>query len=454
MDDLIIRSARWDITNCCNLQCIHCYTDRNFYSDLKLASVKLIIDKLYSLGVREINFSGKEPTLRKDIQDIIKFTSSKNIKANMTTNGTNNDFSIYFSLIDKGLDMLFFSLDGANASIHDEIRGKSTFSKTCKNIERCSDYIASRRLKTRIGISTTILKLNHRSIHKILDICQNLGIHMLAVNPVSLYGSASFRKDQLYVRPNNISKTWERICEKYSNMRSNFNMYLGTFPMEAKLLNIKYSLQLPVIQTGCSAGKTIYINNCGDALPCYMLPPVSHVIPAFKKYVRYWKIIDEPISYATVLFKPFIEYATNYNQKNNIGCHNCTDFLVCKRCPLIAVSDNDAITRCQIAKSKIARQKLEMTSDMRICLKTNFKGEVRKNKLYITLSLNDYKCEKEYELDPLTIGVWKHMMNGLSLEEVLQKIRKMFKSSDTINLDYVKEIVQFFWKENIIDLLE
>lgn len=451
MSDLVIVSARWDITSRCNLQCIHCYADRDSHSDLSYSAVRIIIDRLHSSGVKEINYSGKEPTMRKDILDIVKYSCTKGISVNMTTNGVNTNSAIYTSLIESGLDMLFFSLDGAAAAIHDRIRGSGNFCRTRSNIELCINYTAKKRMKTKIGISTTMQKLNYRSIHRILDLCQSLGIHMLVINPVSLCGSALSVKKRLYLEPDKIAKSWDRICSKYSNMNPSFNMYLGTFPMEAKLLNLRYSLDLPVVQTGCSAGKTVYIDHQGHVLPCYMLPLVVREVSAFRKYVKHWNIINEPMTKAAMYFKPFIDYATNYTQRGNLGCHDCSDFQVCRRCPLIAISDKEAITRCQIAKSQLALLRMNIVPDLKMRLKRDMAWDIRKGKLVVTTSQQDYRNEKEYELDHLGFEIWKRLVNEFTLQEVVQEITKVYSSSNVVNMDHLGEVVQYFWKENVLE---
>jgi radical SAM protein with 4Fe4S-binding SPASM domain len=125
--------------------------------------------------------------------------------------------------------------------------------------------------------------------------------------------------------------------------------------MEARLLNIKYDLDLPVIQNSCSAGKSLYINPSGKAFPCYMIPPIADVFPELNKYMTSWDILTEPISKAEEAFESFIKMARAHTQINHESCADCSEQADCSPCPLIANYDETSLARCKIAQ-RMAKQ--------------------------------------------------------------------------------------------------
>lgn len=77
------------VTTRCNMYCRGCYniveTDGN--TDIDLNKAKRIIDNLAKLSVLSVSFGGGEPTLYPYLIELAKYTRSKNILPNMTTNG-------------------------------------------------------------------------------------------------------------------------------------------------------------------------------------------------------------------------------------------------------------------------------------------------------------------------------------------------------------------------------
>lgn len=81
--------AHFAVTTRCNMYCKGCYntvkSDCN--ADIDLNKAKRIIDNLARLSVLSVSFGGGEPTLYPHIIELAKYTRSKNILPNMTTNG-------------------------------------------------------------------------------------------------------------------------------------------------------------------------------------------------------------------------------------------------------------------------------------------------------------------------------------------------------------------------------
>ena len=62
----------WNVTQRCNLKCVHCYAhakDRSFKNELSTEEGKALLDDLEQFGVPVILFSGGEPLMRKDLPE-------------------------------------------------------------------------------------------------------------------------------------------------------------------------------------------------------------------------------------------------------------------------------------------------------------------------------------------------------------------------------------------------
>ncbi len=80
--------ATFKVTHRCNLRCPFCDTWRIPMRDLPTKDIFKIIDRLADSTVTVLSLEGGEPTLRRDILDIIKYAHDRSFYLFMTTNGT------------------------------------------------------------------------------------------------------------------------------------------------------------------------------------------------------------------------------------------------------------------------------------------------------------------------------------------------------------------------------
>lgn len=87
--DININTVYFHVTQRCNLNCSYCYNKENLNKPDMLTTecVKKIIDKLKDINVQHINFTGGEILLRRDIEEIVKYTYDKGISSDILTNG-------------------------------------------------------------------------------------------------------------------------------------------------------------------------------------------------------------------------------------------------------------------------------------------------------------------------------------------------------------------------------
>jgi cyclic pyranopterin phosphate synthase len=135
------------ITEYCNFKCPYCrglkdeiYGNRK-KKELTLEEIKYNIDLwCENIPLENIRFSGGEPTLHKDIIEIVSYAKEKGIKRiAISTNGSNK-LSLYKKLIEVGCNDFSISLDACCAEDGDKMSGnvKGSFDIVVKNIEEIS----------------------------------------------------------------------------------------------------------------------------------------------------------------------------------------------------------------------------------------------------------------------------------------------------------------------------
>lgn len=134
--------CEWEVTNYCNMDCPCCSTltkDRNVAKDLSTSDALDIIDQLAEMGTKTLHFSGGEPTLRKDLPDLITRAKQNNIMVSFTTNGS-APISVMERLIHA--DIIRVSIDGSE-DYHDKHR---LYNGAYKKATATLQYLRSRNL--------------------------------------------------------------------------------------------------------------------------------------------------------------------------------------------------------------------------------------------------------------------------------------------------------------------
>ncbi len=163
----------WNMTQRCNLKCIHCYArseDLSYNNELNHEQSLAMIDDLAQFGVPVLLFSGGEPTVHPRLVEYAKYAVSKGMRAVISTNGTliTKEKAKIFKEI--GLSYVGISLDGLEET-HDKFRGvKGTFKKAMEAIENCQEA------GIKVGLRFTLNKKNVKDVPGIFDLLEEKNI--------------------------------------------------------------------------------------------------------------------------------------------------------------------------------------------------------------------------------------------------------------------------------------
>jgi len=164
----------WNMTQRCNLKCVHCYAHAvepsNHKDPISTDQAKAMIDDLAKFGAPVILFSGGEPLVREDLVDLAKYATSTGMRAVISTNGTLITKAKARELKEVGLSYVGISLDGAEA-VHDKFRGVAgSYKQALKGVENCQ----AEGLK--VGLRFTINKRNASEIPHLFDLIEALEV--------------------------------------------------------------------------------------------------------------------------------------------------------------------------------------------------------------------------------------------------------------------------------------
>jgi MoaA/NifB/PqqE/SkfB family radical SAM enzyme len=144
--------AALKVTTRCTLQCRHCPWTARPAEDLPLSRWNEIMADLARSGVLHLVIEGGEPTLRDDLEDLIRCGKRHGMRVTVATNAVR-------PLEAYSPDRFLVSVDGLQDA-HDGLRGAGSFERLVKNLETAR---APRVALVSIG------RLNRDQIRGILD---------------------------------------------------------------------------------------------------------------------------------------------------------------------------------------------------------------------------------------------------------------------------------------------
>ena len=127
----------WELTYACNLSCVHCLSSsgRRDPRELTTEECFAVVDELERLQVFYVNLGGGEPMMRADFFEIVEYAVDHHVGVKFSTNGTYIDAEAARRL--AGMDYLDvqISLDGADASVNDAVRGEGSYDAAIQAME-------------------------------------------------------------------------------------------------------------------------------------------------------------------------------------------------------------------------------------------------------------------------------------------------------------------------------
>jgi MoaA/NifB/PqqE/SkfB family radical SAM enzyme len=272
----------------CNCDCESCFwKDNTVKNELTLEEIKRIYLEAKEEGFLVSILWGGEPTLRKDITDIIKFAKNEANFAfiGMVTNG----FLIPKRISEFGndIDLILMSLDSPVREEHDKIRSlPGLYDSIMKSVEIIkSDYPF-----ISLQFSFSISKFNIHRVDEMIALGdeQEIPIAFNVINTIRHYSNGDVNeKGVISATDQEISEAFSRIlnAKKNGSHVLNSEMYLKHFIGGKKPYR-------------CHAKKVfMFVNSNGDVENCLQLDnPLANLreisvgealnLPVFQKYLR------------------------------------------------------------------------------------------------------------------------------------------------------------------------
>ncbi len=270
----------WELTNACNLACIHCRASAIREpppDELSTTEAKHFVDELVEYKPIII-LTGGEPLLREDVFDIAGYASSKGLRVVLATNGTLLTHDIARKLKEAGIQRISISIDGSNTRTHDTFRGElGAFDAALRGIEILKKEGIS------FQINTTITKRNLDEIPRIYDLALELkasALHIFLLVPTG----RGEEIEQEEIPPHEYERVLNWFYDKSKDAGIQLKAtcaphYFRIMRQRAKAEGIRITKEthgLEAMTKGCLGGSAFcFVSSKGDVYPCGYLPALA-----------------------------------------------------------------------------------------------------------------------------------------------------------------------------------
>lgn len=263
--------VQWLVTRRCNYRCKGCNVWREQDSK-ELSTEEMIkgLDILRELGVIDIVFSGGNPLLRDDIDEILEYAS----RFFVTTVYDNGSMALEKIDALRNVDFVAISLDTLNEAKNDHIKGvKGSWKKAMQTIEKLH------KEGIRVGISPTISQSN---IHEIADLTRYFSERGIPIWYCLYSHDTTADSDQLF-KIGKLNDEFEiadkeamvKLCDTLSDMKKKDDNILIT----TKTLNAVKRLFLDGKRLwNCHALQNFFmIDHLGRVAGCHLRKPAASI---------------------------------------------------------------------------------------------------------------------------------------------------------------------------------
>ena len=277
-----------ELTYRCNLQCPYCCNPLNLESyreELDTQMWMRVLNEAAQIGVVQAHFSGGEPTLRRDLLDLIEHARKAGLYTNLITQGTFLKDELLDDLIARGLDHVQISIQAPEESLADEIAGTSVHARKLEALER----VASRDVA--LTLNCVLHRRNHDLIEDVIALAERYDVRRLELANVQFYGWAYRNRLALMPTQEQVQHAQAVVTAARERLRGRMEItyvlpdYYGEFPKPC--MNGWGHEFLTVTPNGkvlpCPAAAaitTLRFENVQDA----SLAHIWHESPAFNAY--------------------------------------------------------------------------------------------------------------------------------------------------------------------------
>jgi pyrroloquinoline quinone biosynthesis protein E len=247
-----------ELTYRCVLQCPYCsnplrYADSRYKEELTTADWQRVLDEAARLGVVQVALSGGEPTLRRDLLEIITTSGELGLYSTLVTAGTlipDDKLAAYKA---AGLDHVQISLQGADRAVSDLIAGTESFDEK---------IAAMRRVRAHgfpLTVNVVLHRLNLHQVGEFIAIAEEVGADKIELANTQYHGWALLNRKLLMPSREQVEASHEVVRRERARIGNRLQI-IYVIP--------DYHEEFPKPCLDGWARRFLTVTPNGDVLPC------------------------------------------------------------------------------------------------------------------------------------------------------------------------------------------
>ena len=230
----------WQITNECNLACLHCIEEsgpgKAFRDELAWKQILRFLSQAVELQVPYLSFSGGEPMLHPRLFEMTEFVCSHGTQLKIETNGHYLSPESCRRLKELGVKAVQVSLDGASRETFNRMRIRGDFDRAVDGVRNL------RAAEVPIEINYSPTRFNIHEIGVAVDLAYELGAYSFYTGRTMYTGNAVKTWHLLAPSEEQYDDCFRTLHEKSEQYRGRMRVYFHEMGL---LEELRYRLQHP-----------------------------------------------------------------------------------------------------------------------------------------------------------------------------------------------------------------
>jgi radical SAM protein len=278
--------AIWELTQACDLACVHCRacaTPKRDPLELSTDEGKRVLDQVRAMGTPLMILTGGDPAKREDLVELVRHGASIGLTMALTPSGTPiTTKELLAELKAAGLARLAVSVDGPDAATHDGFRRvEGSFAESLRILRQ------GRELGLEVQINTSVGPHNMKAIDAMAAMVKDVGAVLWSVFVVVPTGRA---ESSLLLGPKAIERMFEHLAQIAEtapfDIKTTAAPHFRRVLMQQKSERAAVGVLKDVDENGLVIGPRgindgigfVFISHHGDVMPSGFLPiPAGNV---------------------------------------------------------------------------------------------------------------------------------------------------------------------------------
>lgn len=274
MTHFVLRLVAWEMTQACNLACVHCRASactEPSPDELTTGEGRALIDGIAEVGKPILIMTGGEPLMRSDFFDLARYAMDAGLRAVLATNGCMVTPEVAKEIASVGIPRVSISIDGPSADDHDAFRKvEGAFESSMTGIENL------RSAGVPVQINTTLTRRNRGQLAQIMSLAEGIGAEAFHVFLLVPTGRAKGMSGE-EMGPQEYEESLEEFYQlgRSSTMETKATcapQYYRILRQQAKKEGVEVTAEtfgLNARTRGCLGGLSfVFVSHRGELQPC------------------------------------------------------------------------------------------------------------------------------------------------------------------------------------------